>query len=294
MADYFEEVARLCGDSKLSANWVTADLLGLLNKNDLVIESSPIKPAQLGIMISRIKDNTISGKLAKTVFEALAGSSPLEYTKTFFDKGYQAVKELPRNELGELIEPISNQTMPRASISRTGIDDTVIYYIDRYYFHEKAGLYAIVQFDYDETKEKVLAALRLLADEGLGTDRNVGHGKFEFSLDTLSVNLPDQASYGINLGMYCPKGKKEWEGYIEYNLPNSRAGYSLVRRGGWMSEPRNTWRKRSVYMALPGGVFKTNGIQMAGTVINLEPTSEVNTGHPVWRNGQSIFLPCKG
>lgn len=72
MADFFEEVARLCGDAKLSANWVTADLLGLLNKNDLLIESSPIKPAQLGTMISRIKDNTISGKLAKTVFEALA------------------------------------------------------------------------------------------------------------------------------------------------------------------------------------------------------------------------------
>ena len=72
MADYFEEVARLCGDAKLSANWVTVDLLGLLNKLDLDITASPIKPAQLGTMISRIKDNTISGKLAKTVFEALA------------------------------------------------------------------------------------------------------------------------------------------------------------------------------------------------------------------------------
>lgn len=72
MADYFEEVVSLCGDAKLSANWVTVDLLGLLNKLDLDITASPIKPAQLGTMISRIKDNTISGKLAKTVFEALA------------------------------------------------------------------------------------------------------------------------------------------------------------------------------------------------------------------------------
>src|SRR5690606_164201 len=72
MADYFEEVARLCSDAKLSANWVTVDLLGLLNKLDLDISASPIKPTQLGTMISRIKDNTISGKLAKTVFEALA------------------------------------------------------------------------------------------------------------------------------------------------------------------------------------------------------------------------------
>jgi aspartyl-tRNA(Asn)/glutamyl-tRNA(Gln) amidotransferase subunit B len=72
MADYFETVVNICGDAKLSANWVTADLLGLLNKHDLDIHASPIKPAQLGAMINRIKDNTISGKLAKTVFEALA------------------------------------------------------------------------------------------------------------------------------------------------------------------------------------------------------------------------------
>ena len=72
MADYFEAVVKLCGDAKLSANWVTVDLLGLLNKGDLTINQSPIKPDQLGTMIARIKDNTISGKLAKTVFEALS------------------------------------------------------------------------------------------------------------------------------------------------------------------------------------------------------------------------------
>src|SRR5690606_22982248 len=72
MADFLEEGTRICGDAKLSAKWVTVDLLGLLNKLDLDIAASPIKPAQLGTMISRIKDNTISGKLAKTVFEALA------------------------------------------------------------------------------------------------------------------------------------------------------------------------------------------------------------------------------
>ena len=68
MADYFEQVAQLCGDAKLSANWVTVDLLGLLNKQDLDIQQSPVTPTQLGTLISRIKDNTIS---AKTVFEAL-------------------------------------------------------------------------------------------------------------------------------------------------------------------------------------------------------------------------------
>ena len=72
MADYFEQVAELCGDAKLSSNWVSVDLLGLLNKQDLDITQSPIKPTQLGTLIARIKDNTISGKIAKTVLKALA------------------------------------------------------------------------------------------------------------------------------------------------------------------------------------------------------------------------------
>jgi len=69
MADYFETVVQRCGDAKLSANWVTVDLLGLLNKRDLDIAQSPVSAQQLGDLISRIVDNTISGKIAKTVFE---------------------------------------------------------------------------------------------------------------------------------------------------------------------------------------------------------------------------------
>ncbi len=68
LADYFEEVQKVCGDAKLAANWVMGELSSLLN----AVEQSPVSAAQLGGMILRIKDNTISGKLAKMVFEALA------------------------------------------------------------------------------------------------------------------------------------------------------------------------------------------------------------------------------
>ena len=72
LADYFEEVQRVCGDAKLAANWVMGDLSSLLNKSDLDITQSPVSAGQLGGMILRIKDNTISGKIAKMVFEAMA------------------------------------------------------------------------------------------------------------------------------------------------------------------------------------------------------------------------------
>ncbi len=75
MANYFETVVELCGDAKLSSNWVTVDLQGFLNKNDLEIEQSPISPQRLASLISRIKDNTISSKIAKTVFDSMTEGS---------------------------------------------------------------------------------------------------------------------------------------------------------------------------------------------------------------------------
>lgn len=70
-ANFFEKVVEVCGDSKLSVNWVTVDLQGYLNKEEIEIKQSPINPEQLGELIKRITDNTISSKIAKTVFEAM-------------------------------------------------------------------------------------------------------------------------------------------------------------------------------------------------------------------------------
>jgi len=72
LADYFEQVNSTCGDAKLAANWVMGELSSLLNKEGLEIEQSPVSAEQLGGMILRIKDDTISGKIAKMVFEAMA------------------------------------------------------------------------------------------------------------------------------------------------------------------------------------------------------------------------------
>jgi len=71
MGDFFEETVRFCDEPKLSANWIMGDLLGALNKNDLEVKESPVTANMLGGMIKRITDNTISGKIAKQVFDAM-------------------------------------------------------------------------------------------------------------------------------------------------------------------------------------------------------------------------------
>lgn len=69
---YFESVlAHRKVSPKLAANWILSEMLGLLNKNNLSIEESPIATEQLAQLLERIEDGTLSGKLAKTVFEAL-------------------------------------------------------------------------------------------------------------------------------------------------------------------------------------------------------------------------------
>lgn len=71
LADYFETVAKSCGDPKIAANWVQVELLGQLNNADLEIDHSPVSAPELSGLLSRILDNSISGKIAKQVFEAM-------------------------------------------------------------------------------------------------------------------------------------------------------------------------------------------------------------------------------
>ncbi len=72
LAEFFEAtVTAANGAAKQASNWIMGDVLGALNRTEKDISESPITPAQLGGLILRINDNTISGKIAKQVFQAL-------------------------------------------------------------------------------------------------------------------------------------------------------------------------------------------------------------------------------
>jgi aspartyl-tRNA(Asn)/glutamyl-tRNA(Gln) amidotransferase subunit B len=72
MADYFENVVKNHGIMpKLAANWMLVELQGLLNRDNLALTASPISASMLAELLKRIQDNTISGKMAKTIFEAM-------------------------------------------------------------------------------------------------------------------------------------------------------------------------------------------------------------------------------
>ena len=69
-AAFFEAAAKSGGDAKLAANWVMGELAAKLNSEEKSITDSPVSAEQLGQLIARLKDGTISSKIAKQVFEA--------------------------------------------------------------------------------------------------------------------------------------------------------------------------------------------------------------------------------
>ncbi|MEQ8249535.1 MAG: Asp-tRNA(Asn)/Glu-tRNA(Gln) amidotransferase subunit GatB [Alphaproteobacteria bacterium] len=74
VADFFEETAR-SRDAKIAANWIMGDLFGALNKAGLDIAHSPVSAQNLGALLDLIADGTISGRIAKDVFEEMLKSS---------------------------------------------------------------------------------------------------------------------------------------------------------------------------------------------------------------------------
>ncbi len=82
-ADFFENVAK-GRDGKLAANWVINELFGRLNKEGKTVDSSPVSAAQIGGIVDLISANTISGKIAKDVFEIVwtEGGDPASIVET--------------------------------------------------------------------------------------------------------------------------------------------------------------------------------------------------------------------
>ncbi|HBK11532.1 MAG TPA: Asp-tRNA(Asn)/Glu-tRNA(Gln) amidotransferase GatCAB subunit B [Gammaproteobacteria bacterium] len=77
-AEFFEAVVSVCNNPKLSANWLNGELSAYLNNADLEIAASPVTAGQLGQLIQRIDDETLSSKTAKELFKALWAQADTE------------------------------------------------------------------------------------------------------------------------------------------------------------------------------------------------------------------------
>ena len=126
MADYFECVAKSSGDAKLAANWVAGELQALLKKNNWEIKESPIQADRLATLIARIKDNTISGKIAKTVFEAMIKDSS-NVDDIIEAKGLKQITDI--GEIAKLVNKIIANNPEQVEQFREGKEQVLSYLV---------------------------------------------------------------------------------------------------------------------------------------------------------------------
>jgi len=115
-SEYFEKVIKN-SDVKLSTNWITGELFALLNETDLGITQSPISAENLSKLINLIKDGTISGKIAKTVFELMANGDK-DPQKIVEEKGLK--QESDFKVLESLIEKVIAENPDKVKEYKSG------------------------------------------------------------------------------------------------------------------------------------------------------------------------------
>ena len=119
LANFFEAVAKVSNSPKLSANWIMGELSAELNNENLSINESKITSNQLGQLILRIEDGTISGKIAKEIFEKL-WSSDNEVDEIIQGEGLEQVTD--DKEIESMIDKVINNNPEQLEQYRSGKD----------------------------------------------------------------------------------------------------------------------------------------------------------------------------
>jgi aspartyl-tRNA(Asn)/glutamyl-tRNA(Gln) amidotransferase subunit B len=118
LADYFEAAARATGgDAKAAANWVTTEVLRKVNERKTGVSSIPLDPGRLGSLIRLVKDGSISGKIAKEVFEEIydSGRDPDEVVR---ERGLSQVSD--EETIREAIDQVIAQNQDQVAKYRGG------------------------------------------------------------------------------------------------------------------------------------------------------------------------------
>ncbi|MDY0096265.1 MAG: Asp-tRNA(Asn)/Glu-tRNA(Gln) amidotransferase GatCAB subunit B, partial [Candidatus Vecturithrix sp.] len=126
LATYYEECVRLFPNPKVVSNWVMGDILHELKQQNADIRTCPVSPAHLADMLKLVENNTISGKIAKTVFEDMyaTGKMPAEIVNA---KGLVQISD--EAELEQVIERILAENPDTVAQYREGKTKTFGFFV---------------------------------------------------------------------------------------------------------------------------------------------------------------------
>lgn len=213
--------------------------------------------------------------------------------KPVFDESNNSVNSIKGKYLTDFAideKFMSSSVVQRVTVSRTGQENAEPFYMDRLSFKGYSGFYFMVDGDTSLLDK----AMPLLAEDGIGTDRNVGHGNFSFEKLTLDIIIPESSDYAVSLSMFIPEDKSQ----LIKMTDGENVAYDFERRGGWITTPPyNMLRKNYIYAFVPSSVFRCDisSVEKVGKIVDLKPTlpDSMSVSHPVWRSGKTLLLPIK-
>ncbi|MGC8785144.1 MAG: type III-A CRISPR-associated RAMP protein Csm4 [Armatimonadota bacterium] len=172
--------------------------------------------------------------------------------------------------------------VPRVTLDRI-TSASQIWFFGQVAFRQSAGLWCAIRYREAQWRSRVEACLRLLGDSGLGGERGAGFGLFEVSVSE-NVSLPEveEAEYMVSLSPCCPDGD-QWNALFD-----TRCGYDLLPRRGWVGSPEGgNFRRKTVWMLKEGSVLRKAGGTVVGRLVNVKPDP---CPHDVWRYGYAFAL----
>lgn len=301
--DYSQTSTRLYSDTLFSALFVTMLTLDKSTEfetlsTQLVISSAfpysgsslffPIPKLGENLWHNKPKDSTNQKKTKKIEYiekqfliDCLA-KGQIEYDENQFDivgkhlvsKNAQEI-QLSKREVVTRIQKGVNADEPRP------------FQFDKYRFGDDSGLFFLADIS-DELLPKLKAALALLGENGIGSDRSIGVGVFESCVEPFTefekfTKVDKSIKYSYLLSLWKPKQS-------EYNLLNQDSHYTLLNRGGWVASKGNTnikpLSKKMVYFVEDGSVISQKPI---GEIVDVTPEG-IQLGHKVLRNGIALSL----
>jgi len=126
IADYFDACVALHGDSKTCANWVSGEVARKLNEENIAIANSPVTPELLVGILKRIDDNTISGKIAKQVFDEMWATGKTADT-VIDEKGLKQVTDTGAIE--QLVDEVIAANPDQVAEFRSGKEKLIGFFV---------------------------------------------------------------------------------------------------------------------------------------------------------------------
>lgn len=277
--------------------FTVSSLFPYLQKDE---NSTPVYflPVPMQVRQAELADASMAKKVKKVQWVDSTLYASLLSGDSLFDRTGKNISNIQENYLTTIHLPedingskefMKSEVSQRVTLkSRTGEEDAKPFYVDKILFRHHAGLYFIAEGDITLLER----ALSVLSMEGIGTDRNVGFGFFEYSTDSMKIDLPTSANHQLSLSLFIPESKEQ----LSALMNSEHVAYDFVRRGGWITTyPYMTLRKNAIYGFLPGSVFRKesdNAASVIGKIVDLKPeTTDVKIEHHIWRNGKAIMLP---